>query len=393
MRQKTVSLFHEFFRMEASSGIVLLVCAVFAMAVANSPLASAYDDVLHQYITVGSGRASLSMSLLHWVNDGLMAVFFFTVGMEIKREFRFGELRSLSATILPAAAAFGGMVVPAGIYAAINHGLPSISGWGTPMATDIAFALGILALSGRGAPRAIAVFLTALAIVDDLGGIIVIAIFYTSGVKALSLAIGALSLLIVGVCFTRRDTRSFWPYLIGGLVAWLAFYKAGIHPTIAGVLLGLLIPSGRSERTREEHLLYHLEHRLEPWSAYAVMPIFALANAGIVIDTGSLPGLMSPIGIGIFCGLFIGKPLGIVGSVFLLVKTGLVRLPEGTRWIHFIGAGVLGGIGFTMSIFIASLAFVSQDELMTAKLAIVCTSVVSGILGMLIFRVAGRNNG
>ena len=261
------------------------------------------------------------------------------------------------------------------------------------MATDIAFALGILALSGRGAPRAIAVFLTALAIVDDLGGIIVIAIFYTSGVKALALAVGAISLLIVGVCFTRRDTRSFWPYLIGGLVAWLAFYKAGIHPTIAGVLLGLLIPSGRSERTREKHLLYHLEHRLEPWSAYVVMPIFALANAGIVIDTGSFPGLVSPIGIGIFCGLFIGKPLGIVGSVLLLVKTGLVRLPEGTRWIHFIGAGVLGGIGFTMSIFIASLAFVSQDELMTAKLAIVCTSVVSGILGMLIFRVAGRNNG
>jgi NhaA family Na+:H+ antiporter len=379
------NVFIEFFQMEASSGIILLVFAVLAIGLANSPLAGSYDHFLHQELTIGFGAAALELSLLHWINDGLMAIFFFVIGMEIKREFRFGELQSLSATLLPIAAAAGGMVVPAVIYAVVNRGLPSMAGWGTPMATDIAFALGILAFVGRSAPRGIAVFLTALAIVDDLGGIIVIAIFYTEQLDLAALAAGLAVLAAIGVFFTRRDTRAIWPYLLGGLAAWYAFLQAGIHPTIAGVLLGLLIPAGKSEKTQEKHLLYHLEHRLEPWSAYFIMPVFALSNAGIAFDAGSLGGLMTPIGLGIILGLFLGKPLGIVGSAYLLIRSGLVKMPPGTRWIHFIGAGILGGIGFTMSLFIASLAFVDGQELMTAKMAIVSASLLSGMAGMAVF--------
>lgn len=376
--------FQWFFKQEAASGLVLLIFAVVAMAVANSPWAAAYESVLHWKITVGVGSFQLSMSLLHWINDALMAVFFFVIGMEIKREFLFGELKTPSSTLLPIAAAVGGMVAPALLYTVFNIGKPTISGWGVSMATDIAFSLGVLAFAAPRAPRAIVVFLTALAIVDDLGGILVIALFYSSDLHIPSLLFGA---VILGILFwiSRRNVQSFIVYLIGGVLLWYAFLQGGIHPTIAGVLLGFSIPAG-TEQSHGSSLLSKIEHRLTPWSAFLVMPIFALSNAGIAIDGSSIENLLTPIGVGIIAGLFLGKPLGIFLSVYGLIRFRIVPLPAGVRMGHFLGAGILGGIGFTMSLFIAALAFDDATSLMTAKTAIVAASILSGLVGTAVFK-------
>ena len=376
--------FQRFFKQEASSGIVLLTFAVMAMGLANSPWAAAYEEILHWKVSVGMGDFQLSMSLLHWINDGLMAVFFFVIGMEIKREFLFGELKSPSSTLLPVAAAVGGMVVPALLYTAFNIGKPTISGWGVSMATDIAFSLGVLAFAAPRAPRAVVVFLTALAIVDDLGGILVIALFYSSDLHGPSLLAGAAVLLAL-FWLSRRNVQSVLLYLIGGGLLWYAFLQGGIHPTIAGVLLGFSIPAG-TEETHGESLLRKLEHRLTPWSAFFVMPVFALSNAGIAIDGGSVGNLLTPVGLGIMAGLFLGKPLGIFLSVYGLIRLRVAALPAGVRTAHFLGAGMLGGIGFTMSLFIAALAFADGQALMTAKTAIVAASVMSGLAGTAMFK-------
>lgn len=376
--------FQRFFKQEASSGIVLLVFAVVAMGLANSPWAAAYEEILHWKLSVGAGDFLLSMSLLHWINDGLMAVFFFVIGMEIKREFLFGELKSPSSTLLPIAAAVGGMVVPALLYTAFNIGKPTISGWGVSMATDIAFSLGVLAFAAPRAPRAVVVFLTALAIVDDLGGILVIALFYSSDLHGPSLLAGAAVLLVL-FWLSRRNVQSVLLYLIGGGLLWYAFLQGGIHPTIAGVLLGFSIPAG-TEKTHGESLLRKLEHRLTPWSAFFVMPVFALSNAGIAIDGGSVGNLLTPVGLGIMAGLFLGKPLGIFLSAYGLIRLRVVALPAGVRTAHFLGAGMLGGIGFTMSLFIAALAFTDGQALMTAKTAVVAASVLSGLAGTAMFK-------
>jgi NhaA family Na+:H+ antiporter len=376
--------FQQFFKQEASSGIVLLNFAVMAMGLANSPWAAAYEEILHWKLSVGMGDFQLSMSLLHWINDGLMAVFFFVIGMEIKREFLFGELKSPSSTLLPIAAAVGGMVMPALLYTAFNIGKPTISGWGVSMATDIAFSLGVLAFAAPRAPRAVVVFLTALAIVDDLGGILVIALFYSSDLHGPSLLAGAVVLLVL-FWLSRRNVQSVLLYLIGGGLLWYAFLQGGIHPTIAGVLLGFSIPAG-TEETHGESLLRKLEHRLTPWSAFFVMPVFALSNAGIAIDGGSVGNLLTPVGLGIMAGLFLGKPLGIFLSAYGLIRLRVVALPAGVRTTHFLGAGMLGGIGFTMSLFIAALAFTDGQVLMTAKTAIVAASVLSGLAGTAMFK-------
>lgn len=376
--------FQRFFKQEASSGIVLLVFAVVAMGLANSPWAAAYEEILHWKLSVGMGDFLLSMSLLHWINDGLMAVFFFVIGMEIKREFLFGELKSPSSTLLPIAAAVGGMVVPALLYTAFNIGRPTISGWGVSMATDIAFSLGVLAFAAPRAPRAVVVFLTALAIVDDLGGILVIALFYSSDLHGPSLLAGAAVLLVL-FWLSRRNVQSVLLYLIGGGLLWYAFLQGGIHPTIAGVLLGFSIPAG-TEETHGASLLRKLEHRLTPWSAFFVMPVFALSNAGIAIDGGSVGNLLTPVGLGIMTGLFLGKPLGIFLSAYGLIRLRVVALPAGVRTAHFLGAGMLGGIGFTMSLFIAALAFTDGQALMTAKTAVVAASVLSGLAGTAMFK-------
>ena len=369
-----------FFQQEASSGMTLLVCAVVAMLIANTSLGPVYEHLLHTELALGP----LSMSLLHWINDGLMAIFFFVIGLEIKREFLFGELKSPSATILPIAAAAGGMAVPALFFAAFNMGLPSISGWGVPMATDIAFSLGILAFAAPKAPRAVVVFLTALALVDDLGGILVIAIFYSSELQ-LSLLLASLVVMALLFLACKKEISFFPLYIAGGLILWYLFLRGGIHPTIAGVILGLSIPAG-TEVTHTKSLLSKVEHRLTPWSAYGVMPIFALSNAGISLISSSMATFASPISLGILAGLFLGKPIGIFGMTWILIKSRIATLPHGVKLGHFLGAGMLGGIGFTMSLFIAALAFPDAGSLNTAKLAIVSASVLSGIAGALVLK-------
>ena len=378
-----MSPFTSFFRHEASSGIILVIFAILAIVLANTPAAPYYNQILNTQIPLGPAEYHLDLSIMYWINDGLMAVFFFVIGLEIKREFLFGELKSLSATILPISAAIGGMIVPALIYAAVNAGQASISGWGIPMATDIAFSLGILSIAASGAPRSIAIFLTALAIVDDLGAIIVIAVFYNSDLSFAALGLG-LAALAMAFVLNRLNCRSIICYLAAGLVAWLAFLNAGIHPTIAGVALGMLIPT---DKDPQSSLLHKLEHTLEPWSAYLIMPVFALANAGVTVE-GGISDILNPIGIGIILGLCLGKPIGICGASFLLFKLGLARIPDGAKTSQLLGAGSLGGIGFTMSLFIASLAFDNAAYLTSAKLSILCASVLSGILGIIIFKAA-----
>lgn len=379
-----------FFRHEAFSGILLLLCAVLAIALTNSPFAAGYQAVLNAVPIAGPAAYHLDLSVLHWVNDGLMAIFFFVIGLEIKREFFFGELQSLSATILPVCAAVGGMLVPALIYAAVNMGGDSaaMAGWGIPMATDIAFSLGILSVAARSAPLAIVIFLTVLAIVDDLGAIIVIALFYTGNFSLIALLAG-LAALAAAFVLNRRGVLHVVPYLLLGVIAWFFFLNAGIHPTIAGVVLAFAIPINRKHL--EDSVLYALEHRLEPWSAYVIMPIFALANAGVVLPE-SLAALSDPIALGIVAGLCIGKPLGVCGAVFLLNKLAGLPLPKALCPGHFAGAGFLAGIGFTMSLFIAALAFPDPNLLATAKLGIITASVLSGIVGAAIFLIAAQKS-
>lgn len=372
--------FVDFFQQESASGVLLLCFGAVAMALANSPLRDAYEHALHVHIALGS----LDLSLLHWLNDGLMAVFFLVVGMEIKREFLFGELKSLSRTLLPIAAAMGGMVVPALFYTLFNYGKPSMSGWAIPMSTDIAFSLGVLAFAAKGVPKSIAVFLTALAIVDDLGGIVVIALFYSSELHWDALMNG-LAVLVLLYALGRRGYHQPLLYLAGGVMAWYAFFKAGIHPTVAGVLVGFAIPGG-TEETEKDFPLARWEHALAPWSAFLIMPLFALGNAGIPLGADSFASLTSPIGLGVIAGLFLGKPVGIFSTVFVLIKSGAVSMPEGVRWRHFLGAGILAGIGFTMSIFLASLSFTAPADLIGAKAAIVTASVLSGLLGVVVFK-------
>ncbi|WP_338626238.1 Na+/H+ antiporter NhaA [Selenomonas sp. TAMA-11512] len=380
-----------FFRYEASSGILLLFFAVLAMILANSPWAESYESVLALKLPFAPAEYHLDLSVLHLVNDGLMAIFFFVIGLEIKREFFFGELQSLSATILPICAALGGMLIPAFIYVIVNAGgaPEAMAGWGIPMATDIAFSLGILAIVAQGVPIAIVIFLTALAIVDDLGAIIVIALFYTSGFSAAAL-FGGLASLGCAFFVNRKGVKNFIAYLIFGLIAWLFFLNAGIHPTIAGVVLAFAIPIDRHHPERS--VLYKIEHALEPWSAYVIMPIFALANAGVRLP-GDISALLDPIALGIVLGLCIGKPLGICCMVFLFSRVLRLSLPTSFgRW-NVLGSGCLAGIGFTMSLFIASLAFPNPEHLATAKLGIIAASLLSGTLGALVFLLAkGRSS-
>jgi len=373
--------FNWFFKNESGSGIILLIFAIIAMILANTAVADSYNKLLHTYLAIGTFK----LSILHWINDGLMAIFFFVVGLEIKREFLFGELKSLSATILPVTAAIGGMLVPAVIYMVINWGEPTIKGWGIPMATDIAFSLGILSIAASQAPRSIAVFLTALAIVDDLGAIIVIALFYSNDVSLIYLIYGLLALL-AAIVLNHYGNKNVILYIIMGIIAWRAFYEAGIHPTIAGVILGMTIPADNSQCS-DKSLLHKIEHVLAPYSSWFIMPIFALANAGVPIEFSGLTQVFTPVSIGIVLGLVLGKPLGIFGTAWFLFKMKILKIPEYTSYKQFWGAGTLGGIGFTMSLFIASLAFTAIPEyLVAAKIGIILASCLSGLIGIIIFK-------
>ncbi|HUV10456.1 MAG TPA: Na+/H+ antiporter NhaA [Acidimicrobiia bacterium] len=375
----------EFVSVEVLSGIALLLAAASALIWANVD-ASSYADLWGTHLTIGIGDLAISESLLKWVNDGLMVLFFFVVGLEIKRELVEGELRDPRAAALPVLGAFGGMLVPALIFVAFNAGGAGSRGWGIPMATDIAFALGVLALLGPRIPSGLKLFLLTLAIVDDVGAILVIAVFYTSDMEPMWL-IGAAA-AIVGVLVLRRvGVMNPWVYVLPGVVLWVCTHESGIHATIAGVALGLLTPVTRGP---EAGPLETLERRLHPWTSFLIVPIFALANAGVVLAGDSLERAAgSAITWGVIAGLVVGKVIGV--SVFALGarRLGIGRLPDGVRGMQVIGAGILAGIGFTVSIFVANLSFGSGllDE---AKIGVLGASLIAGILGAIWLRAVGR---
>ncbi|MEO6073747.1 MAG: Na+/H+ antiporter NhaA [Burkholderiales bacterium] len=381
--QTTLSkTFTNFFDSEKASGILLIICTIVSLAIANSGLGSVYLDFWRINVA--------GLTIEHWINDALMAVFFLFVGLELERELYIGELSNFKNALLPIFAAAGGIAVPALIHFALNSGTPTQPGTGIPMATDIAFALGALALLGSRIPSSLKVFLTALAVMDDLGAIIVIALFYTTQVSMIYL-LSALTVFALLVTLNRRfSVMSLFPYLLGGTLMWLLMFKSGVHATIAGVLLSFAIPfSARAED--EASPSHRLEHFLHRPVAFVILPIFALANTGIVINSGWQQELLSSNSAGIIGGLVLGKPLGITLLSFIAVAIGVSRLPADLNWRHIFGAGLLGGIGFTMSIFIANLAFTGNVEIInTSKMAILLASLVAGLLGFLWLRFFGK---
>jgi len=429
--ERIVRPFQDFAHKQSSGGILLIVATAVALTWANSPLGESYAALWHTKLTVGVGDASITKDLTHWINDGLMAVFFLVVGLEIKREVLVGELSSVRNAALPVAAALGGAVVPAAIYLAINAGTEGAAGWGIPMATDIAFALGVLALLGERAPIALKVFLTALAIVDDIVAVLVIALFYTSEISWGALGVGGLFLVALIAANLIGVGRTF-VYALLGVGLWLTFLLSGVHATIAGVLLALTVPAvsfinpgaflersryvldrfekagekgenvlSNEERQAALHALNHaayklepplheLEHALHPWVVFAIMPLFALANAGVPLGGGIVEALTSPVSLGIAAGLVVGKQIGVTLFAWLAVRSGVAELPQGIGWRHVYGAGWLAGIGFTMSLFISDLAFSDGSLVDAAKLGILAASLIAGVVGWTILRGASR---
>ena len=370
-RTKVFKPFQLFFQHQAASGIILLAGTLVALVCANSALKESYDLFWH--------LSFAEMSLRHWTNDGLMAIFFFVVGLEIKREITGGELSSIKKAALPIAAAIGGMIVPALIFTILNWGQSSIRGWGIPMATDIAFALGILSLLGKRVPTALKVFLTALAIADDVGAILIIAVFYTNQISWFHLIGGFVCLLGLYALNQLKVTKAFI-YLILGCVIWLLFLKSGIHATVAGVLLAMVTPAVVG---------VHLENILHPWVSFGIMPVFALANAGVSFASGSIA---NPVSLGIIIGLVIGKQMGITFFSWLAVRLRYAALPKEINWMQIYSVSWLGGIGFTMSLFIANLALGESTELEQAKVGILVASLLSGIFGAWLLNISLRKN-
>lgn len=378
----------QFLKMEAASGIVLMFAAITAMIIANSPLSVYYDLLLNVPVVVAVGTFEIAKPLLLWINDGLMALFFFLVGLELKREFLEGDLSQPGQITLPAIGAIGGMLVPALCYVALNYqDENAINGWAIPTATDIAFALGILAIIGAKVPLQLKVFLTSLAIFDDLGAIIVIALFYTDQLSLLSLIVSAVMLLILFTLNHRRVTSTA-PYIFIGIVLWVAVLKSGVHATLAGVILALFIPI--KGKTGEASPLKSLEHNLHSLVAFIILPIFAFANAGISFEGVGLAEISSPVPLGIILGLIVGKQLGVFGFCFVAIKLGIAKLPENVNWTLLYGVATLCGVGFTMSLFIGSLAFEqsSASPIFQDRLGIVVGSLISGVLGYLIIKSA-----
>lgn len=376
-------------RDEALGGKLLLIAAALALIAVNSPLQSIYTAFWDTNLTIGFRQFSITQDLQHWVNDGLMTFFFLVVGLEIKREVAYGELKKFSNASLPVLGAVGGMIVPAIIYLSLNAGEVGMKGWGIPVATDIAFALGVLALIGSRLPSSLRVFLLTLAIVDDLLAIGIIAFFYTTDLYPAALLA---ALIILGVIFLVGKYRpnTFYGIAILGLLLWVALYASGIHPTIAGALLGFMAPI-KSSRTNKS-VAERLEQINIPLTTFFVVPLFAFANAGLVLSTAPLTSAMTqPIVLGVILGLVIGKPLGIMATVWILTKLKVAALPKSMKWIHLLGLSLLAGIGFTVSIFITELAFESQDTLIeAAKMGIMIASLIAPIAAIIIFRIALR---
>jgi Na+:H+ antiporter, NhaA family len=376
--------FKEFFENEKSSAIVLIFCTIVSLIIANSVFGEPYINFWYKTYIAG-------MSVEHWVNDGLMAIFFLLIGLELERELYTGELSNLKNALLPIVAAIGGLTIPAAVHFSLNAGTPTQAGMGIPMATDIAFALGVLALLGSRVPASLKVFLTALAVMDDLGAIIVIAIFYTAELYLFYL-LGSLAVLGFLFALNRFGVVMLTPYLLGGVLAWFLMLKSGVHATIAGVLLAFVIPF-KARIEGEKSCSYRLEHFLHKPVAFIILPIFALANTGIIIGTESLGQMTGANEMGIIGGLVLGKPIGITILSFVAVAVGVCRLPLDLNWKHVFGAGLLGGIGFTMSIFITNLAFVgNSDEINSSKMAILLASLMAGIIGFSWLKLFGQPN-
>jgi Na+:H+ antiporter, NhaA family len=375
--RRLIAPLESFFQVEAASGIVLLLVTAVALVWANSPWAMAYDALWHLRVSPGFPGHPEPVALHFWINDGLMTIFFLVVGLEIRNEMHNGALSSAKQAVVPLAAAIGGVVVPALIYVSFAGREELVRGWAIPTATDIAFALGVLAVLGKRVPRAVRILLLALAIIDDIAAILIIAFFYSSGLSVLGLAI-ALSGVAIVLLFHRLSVQSAWAYVLPGAVVWCGLLYAGIHPTLSGVALGLLTPVARVE---------HVESALHPWVAYGVMPLFALANAGVQLEGFSFEdAVASSLMYAIALALVIGKPVGILAASWIVIRSGLGTLSEGLSWRGITLVGLLGGIGFTMSIFIANLAFTEGVLLSTAKLAVLAASLLAGVAGLLLGR-------
>lgn len=380
----------KFMKMEASGGIILMFAMLTALVMANSAFAGFYTGFLDTNVRIGAGTFEISKPALLWINDGLMAIFFFLVGLEIKREVLSGELSTLDKAILPLLAAIGGMAVPALVYVWLNTGnAATINGWAIPAATDIAFALGVLALFGKRVPVALKIFLLAVAILDDLGAILIIAVFYTADLstQALTLALVAFAL---AVALNRLNVRSFTPYLLIGLFMWACVLKSGVHATLAGVLIAMTIPM--KEENGDHSMLHRLEHGLHPWVAFLILPLFAFANAGVRLEGVSFTDLLAPVPLGIATGLFIGKQVGVFGMAWIAIVTGIAKRPVGVSWLHLYGVACLTGIGFTMSLFIGSLAFEDATLMNAVRLGVLSGSGLSALAGIIALSIAASRD-
>lgn len=381
-RSSALAFISRFFAAESAGGLILMASAFAALVIANSPLSADYFSTLHVKF--------LGLSVEHWINDGLMAVFFMLVGLEIKREMLVGQLSSWSQRALPGFAALGGMLVPALIYLAINWGnAVTLGGWAIPAATDIAFALGVLSLLGKRVPISIKIFLSALAILDDLGAVVIIALFYTSGLSA-TMLLASLAVTVLLVVFNRCGVKRLLPYLLAGGLLWFFMLQSGIHATLAGVILALCIPLGDPDNESRSPLL-RLEGRMHPWVAFAIVPIFGFANAGVSLAGISPDNLVDPVPLGVALGLLLGKQIGVFGLAALAIRSGLAKLPTGCGWLQLYGTALLCGIGFTMSLFIGTLAFPGSQQLVNeVKVGVLIGSVLSAILGLIVMLYAKR---
>ena len=382
--------FKWFFKLEAASGLLLLIGATIALILSNSGLSGYYFDILKTHILIGTQNFGLNLSILHWINDVLMCVFFFVVTLEIKREFIDGELSRPKQASLPIIAAIGGMAVPAIIYVIINFETGNtLKGWAIPAATDIAFSIGVLSLLGKRVPVSLKVFLLALAIIDDLGAIIIIAFFYSTELQYMYLILmmgSFLTLLIIN----KFGVKKFVPYLLIGLLLWDFTHESGIHSTISGVLLALSIP--HRVHKKDFSLLLKLEHILSPYVAFGIMPMFALANAGVSLDGVSMNSLLTPVPLGILCGLFFGKQIGVFLFSYLSIKFKFAEMPSNSNWLKLYGVGILTGIGFTMSLFVGNLAFIENNQYMDGvKIGVLSGSMLSAFIGYLLLLLITAN--
>jgi NhaA family Na+:H+ antiporter len=389
--ERTYNMIKEFLRLEAAGGLILLATAALALLLVNSPLDWLYNGLLDTRMTLAIGQLEISKELVLWINDGLMAIFFFTVGLEVKREIAEGELSSWDKAALPVIAAVAGIVFPALTFYLVAKDNPEIlGGWAIPTATDIAFALGILSLAGKRAPTSLKIFLLALAIIDDIGAILIIAAFYTSKLSLLSLAVAFAGLACMALLNYFKVTR-IAAYILIWAVVWVAVLKSGIHATLAGVAAAFFIPLKGNPGDEVSSPAQHLEHALHPWSVYLILPVFAFANAGVSFESMSLSSLTEPLPLGIIAGLFLGKQVGVMAITWLAVKSGLCRLPARVTWLQFYGVALLTGVGFTMSLFIGSLAFDTPDLINDMRAGVLGGSLLSAVAGFLLLRFATRN--